>query len=218
MRQKQKISNGVNKLKFILPVLLLTILVLIGASCGGENGENGDVDLDRKLSDSTIKNILQKTAQDLGWTGYEIDGREGWWGLQIKSGSQMRKSLNIIEASWLPMLIAGSTKENFVKKACEQIENLYGSTSGGEPSERGGWETEIIKISGFDTCHITEYLKIWRDLEDCSEDDFVNIIIGNYLLQAMTHDMKEGRGVVCEMEDVMPAAEALVKNFLDALK
>ncbi len=210
-----------SKLKFILPILLLTILVLIGASCGKD--ENGDVDLedinlDKKLSESEIRYVLNKTANDLGWSGYEISGREGWWGLQIKSGLLMRKSLNIMEVSWLPMLIAGSTKETFVKKACEQIENLYGSTPGGEPSERGGWETEIIKISGFDTCHISEYLKVWRDLKDCSEDDLTHIIIGNYLLQAMTHDMKEGKGVVCEIEDVMPIADVLVKNFLDALK
>ena len=88
----------------------------------------------------------------------------------------------------------------------------------GYDPEYAGMEVEMIKISGFDTCHIREYLKAWRDLEDCSEDDFAHIVIGNYLLQAMTHDMKEGRGVACEMENVMPVADALVKNFLEALK
>ncbi len=203
-----------NKLKFIIPILLLAALVLIGASCGG--GEDlSKLDLDRELSDSTIKDILQKTAHDLGWTGYEIGGREGWRGLEIKSGSLIRKSFSIIKVSYLPMIIAGSTKETFVKKVCEQIETLYETIPSGP---RGGWRTEIIKISGFDACHIAEYLKVWRDLQDCSEDDFIHLVIGNYVLQVMAHDMKEGKKVVCESEDSLPAAKALVKNFLDALK
>lgn len=31
-----------NKLKFVLPILLLAILVFIGGSCGDENGEGGE--------------------------------------------------------------------------------------------------------------------------------------------------------------------------------
>ena len=73
--------QSMNKLKFILPILLLTILVLIGGSCGkDENGDVnlGNVNLNKELSESEIRYVLNKTADDLGWTGYEISGREGW--------------------------------------------------------------------------------------------------------------------------------------------
>lgn len=212
-----------NKLKFVLPILLLAILVLIGGSCGGdENGDTdlGDINLDKELSESEIKAVLLKTAEDLNWpTEAGFSGQKGWYTFQRKSGALVRRGISIIEVSWLPMIIGGGNKDNFLNKYYEQEMTMKKEAEmyGYDP-EYAGMEVEMIKISGFDACHSKEYLTAWRDLPDCSEEDFVNVIIGNYLLQAMTHDMKEGRGVVCEREDVMPAAETLVKNFLDALK
>lgn len=198
------------KLTLFITILLLAGIVLIGGSCGGEDGDTdlGDINLDKELSESEIRYVLNKTAQDLGWVGFEISGKQGWYTLQVKSGALVRRGISINESSWLPMIIAGSTKENFVEKVCAQTENIS--------YDFAGSKAEIIKISGFDACHTREYLEAFP--EDCSEDDFVHIVIGNYLLWAMTHDMKEGRGVVCVKEDAMPIAETLVNNFLEALK
>ena len=63
-----RISNGVRKLKFIIvPVLLLTALVLIGASCGEEER--------RKSRDEDEEKYL--TYENENW-GFEIKYPEDW--------------------------------------------------------------------------------------------------------------------------------------------
>lgn len=209
-------------MKKIFLLVLFLGLILIGGSCGGdENGEDlGDINLNKELSESEIKAVLLKTAEDLNWpTEAGFSGQKGWYTFQRKSGALVRRGLSIIEVSWLPMIVAGGNKDNFLNKVYEQglaQEQDY-KTYNYDP-QHAGISVKMIKIADFDAYHKKEYFTAWGDLEDCSEDDFVHIIIGNYLLQAMTHDMKEGRGVVCEKEDAMPIAETLVKNFLDALK
>ena len=101
------------KLKFIISISLLAVLVLVGTGC---KEEEQPVDLNKNLSGAVIQDVLRKTANDLGWTGYKVDGREGWYTLQMKSGLVIREGLYIIKTSYLPMIIEGSTKENFIKK------------------------------------------------------------------------------------------------------
>lgn len=191
-------------------LLLLVGLVLIGGGCGngGENGENGDVDVNKDIGEAGIRSVLSKTAADLGWSGVSVE-KAGSKGYQIKHGTETLGITKVTDSD-VAMFVPGATRSTFAKKYCAALPQTK--------EERGGSESNLMKLSGFDACYGKNYMVTWRDLPDCQDNNSTMTVIGSYWLQAISTVNKEGRNVACESQNTIPMAEALVKNLLEVLK
>jgi len=216
------------KFKLVIPIsrpwrvslglMLLAILVLNGASCGGgkkssSSEEKQDKNIQKKLTDEQMKNVLLKTAEDLGWSETDVKDA-GTQGYELKkvyvSEEDKRKFISLaiteVSDSDLSLLIPGANRDTFIEKYCEMITDYQ--------EGRGGKMSSLIEISGFDACHTVEYMNIWKDLKDCLDHSDTMNIIGYYWLQVISTAFDE-RGEVCEAIDSLPISEVLVNNLLE---
>jgi len=206
------------KLKFLIPLLLIA-LVLNGASCGGgkkssSSEEEEETNVEKKLTKEQIRDVLLKTAADLGWSETDVKSA-GTQGYELKKvyvqGEDKSKfvSLAITEVSDsdLSSIVSGTDRKTFIKEYCDMIADYE--------EERGGKTSNLMEISGFDACYTIEYMNVWRDLKDCWGHSDTMSVIGYYWLQVISTALDE-RGEVCDAVDSLPIAEILVNNLLQA--
>ncbi len=210
-----------NKLKYIIP-LLLVALVLNGASCGGgkkstdseEEEKEEKTNVEKKLTRDQMKNVLLKTAADLGWSETDVKSA-GSQGYELKKvyvkGEDKSKSVILaiteVSDSDLSSILSGTNRKTFIKEYCEILTDYE--------EGRGGRTSDLIEISGFDACHTIEYMSVWGDLKDCLGHSDTMSVIGHYWLQVISNALDE-RGEVCDATDSLPIAEILVNNLLEA--
>jgi len=206
------------KFKFIIPILLLVILVLLGAWCGGREKSSSSkeekTNVQKKLTEEQMKNVLLETAADLGWpeTDVKSAGSQGYELRKVYVNSEDKGkfvSLAITEVSDsdLSSLVSGSNRDTFIKEYCEILTDYEDG--------RGGRTSDLIKISGFDACHTIEYMNVWKDLKDCLGHSDTMTVVGYYWLQVISTALDE-KGEVCEAVDSLPISEILVNNLLEA--
>ena len=206
-----------SKLKYIVPLLI--ILLLVGASCGdkkrsSDSEKAGKTNVEKKLTQEQIKNVLLKTATDLGWseTNVKSAGTQGYElkRVYIKDDDKNKSvilSITEVSDSDLSLLLPGADRDTFIKKYCETLIDYE--------EGRGGRTSDLMKISGFDVCYTTEYMNVWRDLKDCLGHSDTMSVIGYYWLQVISTALDE-KGEVCSAIDSFPIAEILINNLLEA--
>ena len=199
----------VNKQKIIVEDVVPIKEILSDKKNKDKKGSVGKVDINKSLSEDQIKNILQKTASDLGWGAVSVE-MAGSKGYQIKRNGKTL-AITKISDSDVALLVPGAKTSNLAEKFCDALPQI-------EEGPRGGSKSNLTKLSGFDACHSKDYSTAWRDLPDCHDTDSTMAIIGNYWIQSILNVMKEGKGVTCEAGDSVPVAKILIDNLLEILK
>ncbi len=196
-----------NKLKFVLPILLLTGLVLIGASCGGENGKNGENGDSSGQGNEPVEiakrahQALEKTAEELGWQyepneerrGYFVRGvQQDWYDLiKYERDPPPERIYSAPETIWLVFNIPPSDKaiEWYREEYCKS-DGLY---------QYGSSETNyyhfIQETSMGQVCGRYEYF--WLDTPDSERYEDISaketyLIKENYYIHVDEHTLSSG--------------------------
>lgn len=212
------------KLKIFFPVLLVFSLILVGASCGEkkegaeERAEDKEKEalLEKELTGEQMKQVLLQTAADLGWSETNVTSA-GSKGYQLKkvyvTGEDKTKhvvlAITEVSDSDMSLILPGSDRKTFIEDYCESVS--------GYKETRGGRESELIELSGFDACNTVEYMLVLGDLNDCWGHSDTMSVIGSYWVQVISTAMDE-HGEICDAEDSVPIATILVNNLLEVLK
>jgi len=195
-------------IKIASPALLLLGIVLLGASCGGGVNLN-ELDLDKEVASADIQAALSQTAADLGWDNTTVESAgDGYQVIEEIEDGTMTLGITKVSEADLAMFDEEMTRENFAEKFCEALPQTE--------EDRGGLEAKVINVGGVKACWARTYVKPFEDLKDCGDNKSVNLMLGNYFLQALaTVNKEEGS---CSVSDRKSAAEKLLNNFAEYLK
>ncbi len=196
--------------QFII-ILLLTSLILIGAGCGEK--------LDKKLSETEIKNILTKTAQNLGWGNIEISTKETDTGMVYSYRNTYNTELGkYVNISIKHLSDPDKNNKKYAKYICEQMKNKEIKEIVKFPREM---KTKIIDLLGFDACYydfFSDYDKQCETCANCSRIRNTAMTVGDYWLSVFSHIVEYQKGSNCIPVDPIPISEKLTDNLLQALR
>jgi len=200
------------KIVIFIFILLLAGLVLIGGGCGEEK-------LDKKLSESEIRYVLNKTAQDLGWSSVNITSEEGKNGMRYEFRHNYESAYTkYITLKITDLLSLENFQDDYAQNACEKTKNQKIEDAVDIPRKIS---TEIIDLSGFDACYYevySNYGKQCKTCASCSKVQSTRTVIGNYWLSIFSDTVEYDKEIACNLEEAIFVAETLAKNLLEVLR